>query len=185
VTASPAEAGGADEQDVAEDTAPDDAPADQAEASEPVQSIGSYGTDDLTAAIRKAFSAGGERDRETAIRGVATELGYQRLGKKIRHVIHHALRHAVHLGVIYNEDGMLGLDYRTIDDYPRELLRQALLTVVAREWWDRDKAISATAYYLGFRRVGSRIRKTLASVITGALRMGLLERDGDDIRRAR
>jgi hypothetical protein len=39
---------------------------------------------DVLCVIRKVFSSGGARDRETALRDVAQALGYQRLGTHVR-----------------------------------------------------------------------------------------------------
>jgi hypothetical protein len=78
---------------------------------------------------------------------------------------------------------MLSLDCRTIHDYPRELLTNALLAAMGRAWIERDEAIKAAARHLGFRRTGSAIRDAFKSVINGAIRRGLLEYDGALIRK--
>jgi hypothetical protein len=94
------------------------------------------------------------------------------------------LTNAVRRGVVCNDAGHLRPDCRTTGEYPRELLRRVILTVVGRTWYDRESAIHNTAYHLGFRRLGPAIRDTLTSVLRAALRMGLLESAGDLIRRA-
>ena len=45
--------------------------------------------------------------------------------------------------------------------------------------------IRAAARRLGFRRTGTRITKAFKSVINGAIRRGLLESNGESIRRMR
>jgi hypothetical protein len=180
VTASPAVAGEAETQEG------DSGETSGGEASQqPGPVLGEYDTDDLMAVIRAAFGEGSERDRERAIGDVAEELGVRRLSDKARHTIDHALRNAVRRGVVYNDDGILDLDCRTIEDYPREMLREALLAAMDRTWWDREDAMRATARYLGFRRTGSRIKRTLKSIITGLLRMDLLEAEGNWVRKTK
>ena len=133
--------------------------------------------------MRSAFASGGPRERDTAIRDVATELGYRRAGKNIRHRLHHALRVAVRRGVIWNDGGLLRMDCRTIDDFPADLLRDSMLTVVGRAWMEREEAITSTARYLGFGRTGARIRDTLKRTIRSLLRRGRLEGDRSHIRK--
>ncbi len=56
---------------------------------------------------------------------------------------------------------------------------------MGRAWIERDEAIRLAVRHLGFRRTGSAIRKYFKSVITGAIRRGLLSYEGDYIRRAK
>ena len=77
------------------------------------------------------------------------------------------------------------LDCRSINDYGRDDLIQALLNAMGRPWVEREDAIRAAARHLGFRRTGRQIRDAFKSAINGAIRRGLLESDGKLIRRAR
>jgi len=52
-------------------------------------------------------------------------------------------------------------------------------------WWDREEAIVAAARHLGFKRTDSQIAKAFKSAINGAIRRGMLEYDGNLIRRPR
>ena len=72
---------------------------------------------------------------------------------------------------------------RTINDYSREELVTALLRGMGKKWWTRDDAIRAAARRLGFTRTGRQIRDAFKSAINGAIRRGLLEYDGDIVRR--
>jgi len=56
---------------------------------------------------------------------------------------------------------------------------------MGRKWWAREDAIRAAARRLGYARTGSRIRDTFKSAINGAIRRGLLEYDGQLIRRTK
>jgi hypothetical protein len=80
---------------------------------------------------------------------------------------------------------LLRPDCRTINDYPRESLKKFLVGVMKTTWWEEDEAIRAAARYLGFGKAGANIQAEFRSAIRGALRQGLLERDGTMIRRAR
>jgi len=56
---------------------------------------------------------------------------------------------------------------------------------MGRKWWERDEAIRHTARSLGYARTGNRIRNAFKSAINGAIRRGLLEYDGTQIRRVK
>lgn len=140
---------------------------------------------DLVAAVRAAFSSGGARDRKTAIRDVARELQYSRVTPRVEKAVDKALRAAVHRGVIRKDGPFLQSDCRFIKDYSRDALVKHLLEAVGRSWWGRGEAAYWTAWHLGYRRVSASMYATLKSAITTAVRRGLLERDGDRIRKCR
>jgi hypothetical protein len=138
------------------------------------------------AAIREIFSASDKpegMDRETAIRAVAKLMGFDRLGPRIREFIDGDLTAAAHRGIIKTEQGILRLNSRSIDDYSRDSLKGFLLSVMGTTWWDQDDAIRAAARHLGFRRTGSAIQEAFKSAINGAIRQGLIEREGSNIRK--
>lgn len=136
-------------------------------------------------AIRTVFSAGGARDRKTAIREVARELGYARVGPNIQKRVDDALRTAVRRGIVQNDGTWLRLDRRSINDYSRDELVRHLLAALDRTWWLDGAAVYWTAYYLGYRRVSASMFATLKSTIAVAIRRGLLEREGEQIRKRR
>jgi hypothetical protein len=84
---------------------------------------------------------------------------------------------------VANEKGKLVPDCRTIQAYPRDLLKESLLAAMGSTWWEQEEAIRAGARYLGFRRAGSAIVDTFKSVINGLIRQGRLERDGYRLRK--
>jgi len=141
--------------------------------------------DDILPAIRQVFSGGGPRDRQAAIREVFRLLPGNRLTARVREEIDNALTTAAHRGIIRTKGGLLHCACRTISDYPRELLKQYLVGAMKSVWWEEDEAIRAAARHLGFGKAGPNIQTEFRSAIRGALRQGLLERDGTMIRRAR
>jgi hypothetical protein len=137
------------------------------------------------AAIRDVFSAPDAKDgyeREEALILVSRALGYERLGPKIREVLDGAIRSASRRQIIGTEGTRYRLFHRSIGEYPRELLIKLLLAD-AKGWWEREELVSETNRYLGFRRLGDRAREAFASAINGAIRRGLLERDGSRVRK--
>lgn len=74
---------------------------------------------------------------------------------------------------------------RKINDYSRDELISTLLKGMGKKWWTRDDAILAGTHRLGFRRTGRQIRDAFKSAINGAIRRGLLEYDGELIRKAK
>ncbi len=150
-------------------------------------SIEDFDRYEIIAAIREVFAAGEQLNRETATREVARKLGFARTGPRIAEAIDLALVAAVKRGVIKSIKrsgrGWLSLDCRQIGDYPRDLLVDTLLSAMGRGWTEREEAVRGAARHLGFRRTGSAIRDAFKSVITGAIRRGLLEYDGTAIRK--
>lgn len=139
----------------------------------------------MIGAIREVFSQNSELDRHSAIREVAHALGFNRTGSKIAEAMDSALIAAAKRGVIQNNRGILSLWSRNIGFYSRDVLIDTLLSVMGMIWWEREEAIVAGARHLGFRRTGSVIRDAFKSAINGAIRRGLLEYDGQLIRKTR
>jgi hypothetical protein len=144
-----------------------------------------FDRDELVAAVREVFSQNSGLERDSAIREVAHALGFGRTGSKIVKTIDSALIAAAKRGVIQNNRGYLSLLTRNIGDYSRDDLIGTLLSVMRVVWWEREDAIRAATRHLGFRRAGSLIQDAFRSAINGAIRRGLIERDGQTIRRLR
>lgn len=60
-----------------------------------------------------------------------------------------------------------------------------LLAAMGRKWWLREDAIRAASRRLGYARTGRRIVQSFKSAINGAIRRGLLEYEGERIRRVK
>jgi hypothetical protein len=134
--------------------------------------------------IRQVFGDSEARDRDSAIRDVAAALGYQRVGPRIREVLHTDLLTAVRRGILQNKNGQLSLLARDLRDYQRDFLKKNFLSAIGRTWIERADAIQAFARWLGFSRTGSVIEETGYSLINGLLRDRHLEADKSQIRRA-
>lgn len=142
-------------------------------------------TVDLILATRRATAALNDdgMPRDEFIRFVAAELGYERTSKQVAKAIDNALRAASRRRIVFTEAGRVYVDCQHIGQYDREDLKKTLLGVVGRTWTDHDEAITAAARHLGFERTGKKIKQALTSALTGLLRQGELERNGNDIRR--
>ena len=130
------------------------------------------------AVIREVFLDGPARSRDDAVRDIARALGYQRVGSTISEILGNDIRTAVRRGILDNASGQFTLLCRTIDRYTRDHLIDILLAALGQGWCEREEAIASAARHLGFRRTGSKIRIALMSAINGAIRRGLLEKDG-------
>lgn len=134
----------------------------------------------MMATIRDVFSRGGSRHREDALQELATAIGFQRLGSRIREALDNDLRTAVRRGLLRNESGQLSLATRSIGDYTLDQLVAALLTAMGSGWTPRTDAVTAAARALGFRRTGSQITTAFKSALNAAIRRQLIERDGPE-----
>lgn len=131
--------------------------------------------------IRKVFSSGGPRDRETALHDVAEAMGYQRVGTAIRDVLSRDLLTAVKRGILKNDRGELRLFARNLTDYHRDDLKKSFLAALGRGWVERDEAIRQLGRWLGFARTGGEMMKEGRSLINGLLREGKLEVEGREM----
>jgi hypothetical protein len=144
-----------------------------------LRSIDDIEQPEIMAAIRQVFSDAAARDRETAMRDIARELGFDRTGNRIQERLNGELIAAARRMIIENNKGDLTLSSRTIEDYSREYLKTLFLSDMGYTWWDREDAINRAARYLGFTRTGVRIYDSFKSIINGLIREGKLESDPD------
>jgi hypothetical protein len=96
-----------------------------------------------------------------------------------------SLRLAARRKIIGQERGTYVLLTHSIEDYTRDELIEQLLAAIGRTWSERTNAIRLAARRLGFQRTGRRISVTFKSAINGAIRRGLLEYDGQLIRKTK
>jgi len=166
----------------------DNAPKSDEEPDEPTSTstrrvADEYEVDEVLLYIRDVVKGSDPIPREDAIREIATLLGAERVGSRIRDLIEGMLNSASRRFIIETRDGGLVACTRSIEDYHRDFLKTALKAVIGRTWTDEDAAIRAATRYLGFRRTGPKISKAFKSAINGLLRQNELERDGGVLRR--
>lgn len=141
-------------------------------------------TDDLISSVRQIFANGRVRDRESAIAGLASEFGFERVGSRIRETFDNGLRTAVRRGVLANTNEGLQLESRSVEDHDRTFLKQQFLaSLEGRGWREREDAARRFARWLGFRRTGPTISDSVRSLVNGLIREGRLEDEGSLIRR--
>jgi hypothetical protein len=140
--------------------------------------------DEAMSYVREAFTKGGARDREQAIKDVATALGFQRVGLRVGAEVDGYLRAAVRRGILKSENGSYSLLVRNAGDYTRDHLIEMLMASVDGSWMEREEAVRAIAKHLGFQRAGTAFKEALKSAINGAIRRGLLVYAGDRVRKA-
>lgn len=128
--------------------------------------------------IRKVFGSGGPRDRGTALVEVARALGYQRLGKSIRHTLETDLLTAVKRGILENDRGHLRLLARSLEDYDRAFLKTQFLAAMGRGWVEREEAIYRLVRWMGYGRTTDGMFNVGRSLINGLVRTGDLEAEG-------
>lgn len=123
-------------------------------------------------------------ERDDLLREISRDLGYQRLGSRIRSVLDGAVRSAVMRGICYRDDeGYYVLDCRSITDYSREDLDRWTLSAVGSVWTPRDRVPLLVARTLGYRRTGSTIRREVEKAVKRLIRRGEMESEGGEVRR--
>jgi len=137
------------------------------------------------ATIREVLSRGGPRPRDEALRQIAQAQGHQRVGARIHKTLDHDLRTAVRRGIITNDRGTLSLLCRQIDEYEPDHLIDVLVTAIGRGAASQPDAIRTAARHLGYRRAGTKIKTAFMAAIRQALRRGLIQRDGNTLRKVR
>ena len=67
---------------------------------------------------------------------------------------------------------------RRIEQFTLDERVEALRASLGVSWTAREEAIRSAAYRLGFQRTGRAIREAFKAAINGAIRRGLIERQG-------
>ena len=143
--------------------------------------------DDVVIATRRVFRHVGEEGliRDVAISRIARDLDFGRTSPRIREAIDGGLRAASRRGVVYSKQGRVYPYCKWFRDYSRDDLKDALLAVLGRTWWDQEEAIRAAVRYLGFSKVNPKKRRELRPALKGLILQDRLERDGGWIRAIR
>jgi hypothetical protein len=149
-------------------------PAAMAESSS-YQPIEETTREEVMCAIRRIVSEEGRHDRESLLKRLSEEFGYQRLGPKAREILENDIQTAVRRGILKNENGSLSILCRSLADYDRNFLKEQFLAAMGRGWMTRGEATQRFIRWMGFSRMGDIITATTRSLTNCLLREKLLE----------
>ena len=134
------------------------------------------------AAFRQAARGRGWTERTEMLRAVAGLLGYQRLTARLKTTLRNHMRAAVRRGILEAERKWVRAGTTTMEDYPRETLRDAVRSVMRKgTTYEREEVIRAVARRLGFTRLTPAARKAMRSAINSAIRQGVIGYRGNTI----
>jgi hypothetical protein len=135
---------------------------------------------DIMAAFRQATRGRGWQERSELLRAVSQQMGYQRLGPKIRETLEGHLRSALQRKIIEAEGDLVRACAATMDKYDHEDFRGALCSVMRpTRRYERDEVIQGVARYFGFVRVTENVLQPVQSAINSAIQQGIMGSDGN------
>jgi type I restriction enzyme S subunit len=141
---------------------------------------GAIPEENLLAALRT--SVRGERSGLTEselLRGAASRLGFERLGKNIRTVLEHTLPTALHRRVVVLEDDRYVAATPTIARYDDDFLMESLSAIMRSDYeYKPDDIAEMMAGYLGYSAVTEAMRERIDGVVAEGLRVGVLQGKG-------
>jgi len=148
--------------------------------------IEEYETDEIMAAFRQVGRSLGITDRDTLLKEVSVDLGYQRLGPKILEILTGHLRSAIRRKIIGAKGQEVWLETPTMAKYYRKEIVQTLCSVMKTgKEYEREDVMYAVANHLGFRKLPEPVRKPIKSAINSAIRQGIVESNGSSIWRVK
>lgn len=140
--------------------------------------------DSALAAIRSVARNRGWIDRDVFLRDLAFQLGHQRLGSQIRNRLKNSVRTALRRKILESDGTNLRLFATNVDDYSYDYLRAVLMSVTRPcTVYNRETLYRSIVDHLGFRRLTQDTLRVLKSILNSAIRRGMVERVGDQIRR--
>jgi hypothetical protein len=141
---------------------------------------------ELMPILRDVLTAKGSCDRDMLIQHTARKLRCKRISSGIRVQLSNAIRTAKRRGILFEDEGMLDVDFTPLNRWDRDMLKDQFLAAInqhGRVWFKRREAIQHFARWLGFRRAGALIEAKARALINGLIRDGRLEKEDDAIRR--
>jgi len=148
--------------------------------------IEEYEADEIMAFFRQVGRSLGITDRDTLLKKVSVDLGYQRLGPMILEILRGHLRSAIRRKIIGVKGQEVWLETPTMAKYYREELVQTLCSVMkTSKEYEREEVMYAVANHLGFRKLPEPVRKPIRSAINSAIRQGIVESNGSSIWRVK
>lgn len=132
----------------------------------------------IMAAFRKACRNHSEISRDDLLKAAALNLGYQRLSSKLKVKLQADMRAAMLRKIVRTNGNMIHPATRNADDYaPDDLVKFACSVTKKGKLYEEDTVIRDTLKHLGFQRITSRMRNTVASAIQVGIRSGVFVRD--------
>ncbi|HEY0076672.1 MAG TPA: toll/interleukin-1 receptor domain-containing protein [Abditibacteriaceae bacterium] len=142
-----------------------------------------YDLDAMIITVRRIFSDDQKRDTEQALRDLTECLEASVMWPDVQNVnFEQVLQEAVRRRVLCYERQVYLMDAWSIEDYALAECIEVLGIVIGQEWCQREDAMREAANYLGFSKLGSRIRATFASAFRSGLLRKVFEAQGDVIR---
>ncbi len=153
------------------------------EAPVPPTPIEEWDTNDVMAIFRQVARTTGQTDRDTLLKAVSEELGYARLGSKIKTVLKGHLKAAIRRHIIGTDGGQtVWPETRTMDSFDRDELVETFRSVMRKGTrYEREDIYRAVANHLGFRRLTDTVREPIKSAINGGIRRGVLGYEGNEL----
>jgi type I restriction enzyme S subunit len=143
-----------------------------------------FDTVGVMAAFRKACRNRGALSREELMKEFSLAFGYKRLGSVLSERLKGHLRAAIRRGIVETDGKWVRAATRTIEDYDREFLVDALRSVMrSGTFYNREEVIRAAAEYLGFSRMNGKIEEDMRSARRAGIRQGKFIPDQGSIRR--
>jgi hypothetical protein len=137
-------------------------------------------TEQVMAAFRQAARGRGWVGRLELLRAVAAELGYQRLGSRLRKALKGHMKAAVRRKILEADGHLVRAATAAAEDYNLGDLRGALCSVMRTgQRYGREDVIHAVARHLGFERVRETVLRRIKSAINSAIRQGVLRYEGE------
>ena len=116
---------------------------------------------------------------------VASNLGYQRLGKNLRVKLQGDMMAAMRRGIIQSDMDMIIAGNQSIQDYSREDLIKFICSVMKKNrFYDQETLIQETLRHLGFQRNTKRAQSEMTAAIRSGIRKGIIIREKGEIYRA-
>ncbi|GEM_PF-95866 len=141
-------------------------------------------TEAIIAAIRQAFGAAMRLDREDLMKATSVELGYTRLGKRVAKAITGGVNAAIRRGVLEDRDGSLWLTAPNLQSHDREVLIASITSCMRKNGVTTDEDLMREVLvHLGFQRLTSHAEEAMKGAIRTAIRRGILQREGELLRR--
>jgi type I restriction enzyme, S subunit len=150
-----------------------------AASSERPRPIEEIPVEEVMAAFRRASRGAGRLSEEDLLRETALELGYRRLGPKIRERLKGHLRAAIRRRIIARDGDVLYCATPTIASCDDDVLLRALGSLMKKtREYEVGEIVDMVAEHLGFARVTAAMQERIGEVIRAGRKAGVLGTKG-------